>query len=173
MSKLGQIAINVLLLLGFSGPEMNCVGYEPDPDVPCTTNIYVTKRVDPDLYQSNPYGWCYETCHQATFDWDLSIPLVFVFILSDSLLSLFVLTQHVHVHTNHCSEFALSICFVIAASIPLYLRLKEDKVAAEPRGEFLRKFWSQIQRRACWQIVLCKFCHYIFYELPFMTPKVM
>lgn len=52
------------------------------------------------------------------------------------------------------SEFALSICFVIAASIPLYLRLKEDKVEAEPRGEFLRKFWTQLKRKACWQIIL-------------------
>mmetsp|Transcript_21966 Transcript_21966/g.46351 ORF Transcript_21966/g.46351 Transcript_21966/m.46351 type:complete len:696 (-) Transcript_21966:177-2264(-) len=125
MNKLGQIAINVLILFGFSGPIMNCPGYEPNPEVPCSTNIYFTKRVDPELYQSNPYGWCYEVCHEATFTWDLSIP-----------------------------EFALSICFVIAASIPLYLRLKEDKVKAEPRLEFLGKFWIQIKRRACWQIIL-------------------
>ena len=74
VNKLGQIFINIIILFGFSGPMMNCVGYEPNPDVPCSNNIAVTKRVDPDLYQSNPNGWCYETCHQATFDWDLSIP---------------------------------------------------------------------------------------------------
>jgi len=125
VSKLGQIAINLVILFGFSGPEMNCIGFESNPYVPCSTDIYVTRRVDPEMYQSNPNGWCYEKCNQATFDWDLSI-----------------------------SEFALSICFVIAASIPLYLRLKESKVAAEPRGEFLRKFWSQIERRACWQLIL-------------------
>mmetsp|Transcript_25112 Transcript_25112/g.45247 ORF Transcript_25112/g.45247 Transcript_25112/m.45247 type:complete len:491 (-) Transcript_25112:339-1811(-) len=125
MEILGQIAINVILLFGFSGPKMNCPGYESDPSVPCTTNIYVTKRVDPEMYQSNPYGWCYEMCNEATFDWDMSIP-----------------------------EFALSICFVIAASIPLYLRLKEDKVKAGPKMEFLRNFWTQIKRRACWQIIL-------------------
>ncbi|KAL9191362.1 hypothetical protein ACHAXT_001068 [Thalassiosira profunda] len=125
MNKLGQIAINVLILLGFSGPQMNCAGFESNPDVPCTLNIYVTKRVDLELYQRNPDGWCYEKCHQATFDWDLSIP-----------------------------EFALSICFVIAASIPLYLRLKEEKVKPEPRMEFLGKFWTQLQRRACWQVIL-------------------
>ena len=76
MNKLGQIWINVLILFGFSGPEMNCVGYEPDPGVPCSTNIYVTKRVDTELLRNNPYGWCYEKCEQATFDWDLSIPYV-------------------------------------------------------------------------------------------------
>jgi len=125
VNKLGQIAINVLILLGFSGPLMNCVGYELDPDVPCTTDIAVTQRVNQELYKDNPQTWCYEKCHQATFDWDLTIP-----------------------------EFAISICFVIAASIPLYLRLKEDKVKAEPTGAFLKKFWSQIQRKACWQIIL-------------------
>ena len=76
MNKLGQIFINVLILFGFSGPVMNCVGFEPDPDTPCTTNVYVTQRVDPELYQNNPNGWCYEICHQATFAWDLGIPYV-------------------------------------------------------------------------------------------------
>lgn len=51
-------------------------------------------------------------------------------------------------------EFAISICFVIFSSIPLYLRLKEDKVDAEPRIEFLTKFWSQLKRRAAWQVIL-------------------
>jgi hypothetical protein len=73
MSKLGQICINILILLGFSGPQINCAGYESDQNVPCTTNSYVTTRVDPELYQSNPNGWCYQKCDQATFDWDLSI----------------------------------------------------------------------------------------------------
>ena len=125
VNKLGQIAINVLILFGFSGPKMNCVGYQPDPAIPCTSKIQITKRVDMDLYQRNPNGWCYEKCHQATFDWDLSIP-----------------------------EFAISICFVIAASLPLYLRLKEDKVAPTRKKEFLMNFWSQIKRKACWQIIL-------------------
>ena len=43
---------------------------------------------------------------------------------------------------------------MIAASLPLYLRLKEDKVKAEPKMEFIRNFWTQIKRRACWQIIL-------------------
>lgn len=124
-SKLGQIFINLIILFGFSGPETNCPGFEPDPSVSCSADIRVTMRVDPELYQSNPYNWCYEKCHQATFSWDMSI-----------------------------TQFALSMCFVIAASLPLYLRLKEDKVTAEPRGEFMQKVWSQCKRRACWQIIL-------------------
>ena len=76
MNKLGQVFVNVLILFGFSGPAMNCVGYEPDADVPCTNDAYVTRRVDAELYRDNPTGWCYEKCHQATFDWDLGIPYV-------------------------------------------------------------------------------------------------
>lgn len=125
MNKLGQIAINLIILFGFSGPEMNCPGFESDLQVPCTQNIYVIKRVDQELYLNNPYSWCYQMCNDATFEWDLSIP-----------------------------EFAISICFVIFASIPLYLRLKEEKVKAEPRIEFLSKFWSQLKRRAAWQVIL-------------------
>mmetsp|Transcript_2587 Transcript_2587/g.3934 ORF Transcript_2587/g.3934 Transcript_2587/m.3934 type:complete len:687 (-) Transcript_2587:17-2077(-) len=125
VSKLGQIVVNLLILVGFSGPEMNCPGYQPDPTIPCSNNIYVIKRVDPDLYANNPYSWCYEMCDDATFEFDLSIP-----------------------------EFAISICFVIFASLPLYLRLKEDKVQAEPRLEFLAKFWSQLKRKAAWQVIL-------------------
>ncbi|KAL7452060.1 hypothetical protein ACHAWC_003810 [Mediolabrus comicus] len=125
MNKLGQIAINLIILFGFSGPEMNCPGFESDLQVPCTQNIYVIKRVDQELYLNNPYSWCYQMCNDATFEWDLSIP-----------------------------EFAISICFVIIASIPLYLRLKEAKVKAEPRIEFLSKFWSQLKRRAAWQVIL-------------------
>ena len=125
MNKLGQIVINILILFGFSGPIMNCPGYEEDPDVPCTTNELVLNRVDANLLASDPYGWCHELCHGATFNWDLKIP-----------------------------ELAVFICFVITASMPLYLRLKEDKVDAEPRGEFVMKFWSQLQRRAAWQVIL-------------------
>jgi hypothetical protein len=125
MNKLGQIVINVLILVGFSGPMMNCPGYQPDPNIPCTNNQAVLNRVDPDLLSSNQYGWCHEICSGATFDFDITIP-----------------------------EFALSICFVIVASIPLYLRLKEDKVEATAKVEFINNFWSQLQRRAAWQVIL-------------------
>lgn len=125
MNKLGQIVINVLILFGFSGPMMNCPGYEPDPSVPCSNNQSVLNRVDKDLLASEPYSWCHELCSGATFDFDLEIP-----------------------------EFALSICFVIVASLPLYLRLKEEKADAEPIGGFLHKFWTQLQRRAAWQVIL-------------------
>ena len=142
MNKLGQIAINFIILFGFSGPQMNCPGYEDDPSVPCTNNIYITKRVDSELYASNPFGWCYEMCNDATFEWDLSIP-----------------------------EFAVSICFVIFASIPLYLRLKEDKVKAEPRIEFLAKFWSQLKRKAAWQVILYGMVSHITFGI--MNPAKM
>ena len=95
-NKLGQIAINALIMIGFSGPQMNCAGFEPNPDIPCTQNIYVTKRVEQGLYQSNPFGWCYEKCHAATFDWDyLTIPYVIYYecLLHASILLTLFLTN--------------------------------------------------------------------------------
>eukprot|EP00804_Cyclotella_cryptica_P000619 CCRYP_009995-RA/>CCRYP_009995-RA protein AED:0.03 eAED:0.03 QI:146/1/1/1/1/0.75/4/1118/463 len=142
MNKLGQIVINIFILFGFSGPMMNCPGYEEDLDVPCTTNQLVLNRVDSDLLASNPNEWCHELCHGATFGWDLSI-----------------------------SELALFICFVITASVPLYLRLKEDKVDAEPKGEFIMKFWAQLQRRAAWQVILYGMISHITFGI--MNPAKM
>ncbi|KAL7541915.1 LOW QUALITY PROTEIN: hypothetical protein ACHAWF_007051 [Thalassiosira exigua] len=163
MMKLGQLVVNVVLLLGMSGPEMNCPGYEPDPDSACSTDEAVLRRVDPTLLGNHtmnslsPIGkdkaddeWCHEKCPRATFWWDLSIPRMHTHFLADQLFFLDMLRSSQHLT---CS-FALSICFVIVASVPLYLRLNEEKVEAEPRGEFLRKFWNQIQRRAAWQIIL-------------------
>jgi hypothetical protein len=125
MMKLGQVAANVVILFGMSGPEMNCPGYESNPEATCSTDEKVVERVDATLLENNPDEWCHTRCSHATFSWDLSIP-----------------------------SFALSICFVIVASIPLLYCLKENKVKPEPRGEFLANFWSQIQQRACWQIIL-------------------
>jgi len=125
MMKLGQIVVNVVLLFGMRGPEMNCAGYESDLDAECSTDDEVLTRVDSTLIESYPTDWCHQKCSKAMFSWDLSIP-----------------------------TFALNICFVIAASIPMYICLKEDKVKASPTGEFMSKFWVQIQRRACWQVIL-------------------
>ena len=125
MMKLGQIVVNVVLLFGMSGPEMNCAGYESDSETECSTDDEVLSRVDSTLIENYPIDWCHQKCSKAMFSWDLSIP-----------------------------TFALSICFVIAASIPMYICLKEDKVKASPTGDFMSKFLVQIQRRACWQIIL-------------------
>mmetsp|Transcript_21843 Transcript_21843/g.46132 ORF Transcript_21843/g.46132 Transcript_21843/m.46132 type:complete len:411 (-) Transcript_21843:254-1486(-) len=113
-----------------SGPEMNCPGYESNLEMKCTTNAAVLGRVDSVLLEQRSIstkkaGWCHEQCQDATLDWDLPI-----------------------------SSFALGICIIIVASMPLFIRLKEDKSEAEPRDEFLLRFWDQLQRRATWQIIL-------------------
>ena len=160
MSKLGQVAINTVILLGLSGPKMNCPGYEPDLSVPCATAATIRGRVDPELYARNPYGWCHELCPNATFDWDLSIPYV-SWRCNGALCSgrkwprrasMCLISLVASFFSRRRSQFCLCISFVIVSSIPLYLRLQEDKVEATPRLEFLRKFWTQVKRRACWQV---------------------
>mmetsp|Transcript_22039 Transcript_22039/g.52065 ORF Transcript_22039/g.52065 Transcript_22039/m.52065 type:complete len:666 (+) Transcript_22039:188-2185(+) len=125
MASLGKIIMHGCLLLGFSGPEMNCAGYQPDAAFLCTTDEAVLARVEPGLIQSYPTDWCHQKCSRATFDFDLPI------------------------HT-----LAMGMCMVIFLSLPLYANLKEEKVQAEPRLEYLRAFWSQLERKACWQIIL-------------------
>jgi len=127
MMSLGKIIMNACLLLGFSGPEMNCAGYEPDATVGCTVDEAVIARVEPALIQSYPADWCHRKCSRATFDFDLPI------------------------HT-----LAMGMSMVIFLSLPLYASLKEEKVQAEPRLAYLKAFWSQLQRKACWQIILCE-----------------
>mmetsp|Transcript_14998 Transcript_14998/g.32331 ORF Transcript_14998/g.32331 Transcript_14998/m.32331 type:complete len:420 (+) Transcript_14998:796-2055(+) len=123
MMQLGQVAANVIVLFGYSGPEYNCPGYESDPRVACTTIEEVVARVDPILL--NVTDWCHEKCPRSTFSWDLPTP-----------------------------RFSVGIFLVIVVTITLIFRLKEDKVEALPRRDFLLQFWSQLKRKAAWQTIL-------------------
>ena len=116
MSYLGRLVIDLVVLVGMSGPESNCPGYRQNDEV-CTS--------DSDASSHNSTEWCHEICKSATLRWDLPIPYL-----------------------------ALGICFIIIISMPLYARLKEGKVEAQPKLSFLSQFWSQIQRRAVYQIIL-------------------
>jgi len=84
--EVGRICINVVVLLGFSGPQANCPGYEADSNVPCTTDESVTSRND--LFESNPDDWCYMTCSQAQFDFGLTIPQYAWIIVAINVLSI-------------------------------------------------------------------------------------
>lgn len=72
-----------------------------------------------------PNEWCHVKCSNATFDFDLTIP-----------------------------HFALMIAAVNILSLPLYATLKEDKTPREEVGQFLAAFWTQVKRRAAWQVIL-------------------
>ena len=52
----GQVVINVILLFGFSGPEINCVGYQRNGDIECTDDVSVATRNE--YYQDYPHDWC-------------------------------------------------------------------------------------------------------------------
>ena len=85
-NTLGQILINILILLGFSGPQTNCPGYEPDPTIPCTQDPRVVSRSD--LSSTFPDDWCHLKCHNATFNWDLWIPAFALIIAAVNLASI-------------------------------------------------------------------------------------
>jgi len=122
-NKLRQVFINLLILVGFSGLMINCPGYQPDPAIPCTTDPRIMSRTE--FAPNHLLDWCYRTCLDATFDWDISIP-----------------------------DFALIIAFINISSIPFYCRLKEERASKEHVSHFLQSFWRQLQRRAAWQVIL-------------------
>ena len=67
MMKLGQVAANVVILFGMSGPEMNCPGYESNPEATCSTDEKVVERVDATLLENNPDEWCIRDVHMLLF----------------------------------------------------------------------------------------------------------
>jgi len=85
-NTVGQILINILILIGFSGPQTNCPGYEPDPTIPCTQDSRIVLRND--LSSAFPNEWCHLKCHNATFSWDLSIPAFALIIAAVNLTSI-------------------------------------------------------------------------------------
>ena len=123
VNSFGQIVVNMFILLGFSGPATNCPGYEPNLTIPCTMNPDITSRND--MFLVNPDDWCHLKCRNATFSFDISIPI-----------------------------FAMTLAAVNILSLPLFATINEDKVPYEFVGRFLRAFWKQVQRRATWQILL-------------------
>ena len=44
VNSFGQIVVNLVILFGFSGPSVNCPGYQTDDTIPCTNDINVMAR---------------------------------------------------------------------------------------------------------------------------------
>jgi len=72
MRSLGRIMINLVIIFAFSGPAVNCPGYESDVSVACTTDEAVTSRSA--LFEENPEDWCHQVCEAADFAFGLTIP---------------------------------------------------------------------------------------------------
>lgn len=72
MRNFGKIFINLVIIFAFSGPAVNCPGYEKDPNVQCTYDENVVSRND--LAEEFPDAWCYEQCEGAQFAFGLTIP---------------------------------------------------------------------------------------------------
>ncbi|CAB9496879.1 Folate-Biopterin Transporter (FBT) Family [Seminavis robusta] len=83
--EIGRICINIIIIIGFSGPHVNCPGFETDSSIPCTTDETVTSRND--LFEENPDTWCYMQCDAAQFNFGLTIPQYVWIIVAINLLS--------------------------------------------------------------------------------------
>jgi len=70
--ELGRICINIVIIFGFSGPAVNCPGYEKDPNVPCTTDESIASRND--MFEEYPDSWCHMKCTAAAYNFGLTIP---------------------------------------------------------------------------------------------------
>jgi len=84
--EIGRICINIVIMFGFSGPEVACPGYESDPSMPCTTDESVMSRND--LAAEYPDEWCHMTCSDAAFEFGLTIPQYVWLIAAVNLISL-------------------------------------------------------------------------------------
>lgn len=84
--SIGRIMINLVIIFAFSGPAVNCPGYESDPNVPCTDDESVAARND--LYESNPDTWCYQQCSSADFAFGMTIPQFAWLIVAINLASM-------------------------------------------------------------------------------------
>jgi len=71
-NNFGQILINIVILLSFSGPEVNCPGYERNENIPCTNDERIMSRSQ--FTDDYPETWCHMVCSGANFDFGLTIP---------------------------------------------------------------------------------------------------
>lgn len=86
MREIGRFLISIVIILGFSGPETACPGYESDLNAPCTTDESVTSRND--QFESNPDDWCHVVCDAADFPFGLTIPQFVWIIASVNIISI-------------------------------------------------------------------------------------
>lgn len=125
MREIGRVLIAIVIIFGFSGPEVNCPGYEADPNVPCTTDESIAVRND-QYDEMNPDNeWCHEVCNAADFMFGLTIP-----------------------------QFVWIIAAVNVASLPAYFLLYEEKREPEKARLVLDAFWRTLKKKAVWMLVL-------------------
>ena len=125
MREIGRLCIAIVIIFGFSGPQVSCPGYQEDEKIPCTTDESVASRND--VYQADPGSddWCHQICDQAVFPFGISIP-----------------------------QFIWIIAGINIVSIPAYFLLYEDKREPEKASEVLGMFWKVLKKKAVWMLIL-------------------
>ena len=79
-NSFGQIVINLIILFGFSGPSVNCPGYQHDESMPCTDDSNIISRSQ--YGEEFPNTWYVERCFS-----DIKDLLKFHFNLSNTGVS--------------------------------------------------------------------------------------
>lgn len=79
----GSVFTFFLVLICFSGPKYNCIGYEKDPSVPCSTEQHVLNQ-NP-LSQDNPDNWCHE-CPKEFFPFDATLREIYIILVGIVIL---------------------------------------------------------------------------------------
>jgi len=70
--SVGRIFMSIVIIFAFSGPAVNCPGYQTNPNVPCNTDEAVASRSE--FYEEFPDTWCYKVCDRADFSFGMTIP---------------------------------------------------------------------------------------------------
>jgi len=133
--EVGRIAINIVIIFGFSGPNINCPGYEANPNVACTNDESVMSRNN--LSEEYPDEWCYMQCNSATFDFGLTIPQYMWIIAGVNIVSI-------------PSYFLLH---------------EDENSAREKVSVLIEKFWRTMKRRAVWQVMLYSMISHITFNV--------
>ena len=79
----GSVFTFFLVLICFSGPKYNCIGYEKDPSVPCSTEQHILNQ-NP-LSQDNPDNWCHE-CPMELFTFDATLRQIYIVLVGIVIL---------------------------------------------------------------------------------------
>jgi hypothetical protein len=120
------VLMGVIIATALSGPQANCPGYEPDPNVACTTDSSISSRNSE--FAKDPTNWCHMQCDAAMAPFGISIPhfYLILFIMATSLLPIY------------------------------FFFLKEDKKKKPPQkiSEITSQMADSCKKRAVWQLLL-------------------
>jgi len=124
MREVGKLSILGIIIIGFSGPQVMCAGYESNIDIPCTDDLAIANRNG--MIEIDPEGWCHQQCDAATFTFGLTIP-------------------------QYAWIIAIANIVSIPFYAILFEEKGDDRGGF---SKVLKEFWVCLKKRAVWQVML-------------------